>query len=157
DDRTARLWHLAEVPDDFPRLSAWIETLTGLELDEQGAVRVLDTTQWTACRQRLSQLGGPPALGRDRLLDPILFGPEPTARARSLIELGRWSDAEAAFAEVVNARPDVAAVWLERGRYYLTRSQPEKAAADFARALDLVPQDRSWSSPRSTMILGLAR
>jgi WD40 repeat protein/tetratricopeptide (TPR) repeat protein len=156
-DGTARLWHLADMPDDLPRLSAWIETLTGLELDERGGIRVLDTAHWTERRQRLSQLGATPDTGVGALFDPIFFGPEPTARARSLIELGRWSDAEAAFAEAVQARPDVASVWLERGRYYLTRSQPEKAAADFARAQDLVPQDRNWSSPRSTMILALAR
>jgi WD40 repeat protein/tetratricopeptide (TPR) repeat protein len=157
-DGTARLWDApAPLPDDLPRLSARVETLTGLELDEQGVIRVLDTTQWTARRQRLSELGGPPDTGRGHWLDPILFGPEPTVRARSLIELGRWGDAEAAFAEVVDARPDVASVWLERGRYYLTRSQPAKAAADFARALDLVPEDCRWASPHNSMILDLAR
>src|SRR5262249_14121744 len=36
-------------------------------------------------------------------------------------------------------------------------SQPEKAAADFARALELVPENRYWQSSRSQMILELAR
>jgi WD40 repeat protein/tetratricopeptide (TPR) repeat protein len=157
DDRTVRLWRLTNLPDDLPRLSAWIDTVTGLELDEQGGIRVLSTAQWAERRQRLSQLGGPPDTGQGGLLDPILFGDDPTARARSLTGLGRWSDAEAAFAEAVAARPEVAALWIERGQFYITRSQPEKAAADFARALDLVPADRSWSSPRSAMILNLAR
>jgi tetratricopeptide (TPR) repeat protein len=142
EDRTARLWHLADLPDDFPRLSAWIQTLTGLELDERGAIRMLDNTQWTARRQRLSELGGPPDTGRDHLLDPILFGPEPTARARSLTELGRWSDAEAAFAEVVNARPFDGTILLERARFYLDRAQPEKADADLVRAYALGASDQ---------------
>jgi tetratricopeptide (TPR) repeat protein len=154
---TARLWHLAELPDELPRLSLWIETLTGLELDEQGGVRVLGTIQWAERRQRLNQLGGPPDTGESELLDPILFGAEPTARARSLIALGRWSDAEAAFAEVLRARPDVPSLWIERGRFSIARSQPEKAAADFARALDLVPEIRETNSPRNEMILDLAR
>jgi tetratricopeptide (TPR) repeat protein len=144
------------LPDDLPRLATWIETLTGLELDQQGGIRVLHTAQWTERRRRLEQLGGPPATAADELFDPVLFGPEPTARARSLIERGRWDDAEAALAEAVRARPDLAALWLERGRYYATRSQPEKAAADFARALDLAPEDRRWGSLRSAMILDLA-
>src|SRR5262249_17581671 len=154
---TARLWHLADLPDDHLRLSLWIEMFTGLELDEQGAVRMLGTTQWAERRQRLNQLGGPPDTGESELLDPILFGAEPTARARSLIALGRWSDAEAAFAEVVRARPDAPSLWIERGRFYVSRSQPEKAAADFARALDLVPENRETNSPRNEMILDLAQ
>src|SRR5262249_50991863 len=130
----ARLWHLADLPDDLPRLSAWVDTLTGLEVDEQGGIRVLTTAQWAERRQRLGQLGGPPDTGEDGLLDPILFGAEPTARARSLIELGRWSDAEAAFAEAVAARPLYGAILLERARFYLNRAQPEKADADLVRA-----------------------
>jgi tetratricopeptide (TPR) repeat protein len=105
----------------------------------------------------LDELGGPPATAEDELLDPILFGPDPAARARSLMGRGRWDDAEAALAEAIRARPNLSALWLERGRYYATRSQPEKAAADFARALELAPEDRRWSSPRSAMILDLAR
>jgi WD40 repeat protein len=156
-DQTARLWHLAELPDDVPRLAAWIETLTGLELDQRGGIRVLHTAEWAERRRRLEQLGGPPVMAADELFDPVLFGPEPTARARSLMERGLWDEAEAALSEAVRIRPNCAALWLERGRYYAGRSQPERAAADFARALDLAPEDRRWSSPRSAMILDLVR
>jgi tetratricopeptide (TPR) repeat protein len=68
------------------------------------------------------------------LLDPILFGPEPTARARSLIELGRWSDAEAAFDEAVAARPLDTAILLERARFLAAHSADQKADDDFTRA-----------------------
>jgi hypothetical protein len=77
-------------------------------------------------------------------------GAEPTARARSLLELGRWS-AAAAFAEVVRARPDVASLWIERGRYYVTRARPEKAAADFARAIDVLPADNKGRSRKTKL------
>jgi tetratricopeptide (TPR) repeat protein len=135
EDGTARLWHLAEVPEDLPRLAAWIEVLTGLELDERGGIRALSTARWA--ERRLSQQGGPPDTGVGALLDPILFGDDPTARARCLIAFKRWADAEAAFAEAVRVRPDVASIWLERGRFYLARSRPLEAAADFARAFAL--------------------
>jgi WD40 repeat protein len=60
-DVAARLWDVPGVlPDDVSRLGAWIETLTGLELDEQGSVRVLENAVWRQRRERLSELGGPP-------------------------------------------------------------------------------------------------
>src|SRR5262249_6735624 len=66
----------------------------------------------------------------------------PTARARSFIKPGHWNDAEAAFAEVVNARPFDGTILLERAQYYLDRSQPEKADADLARAYALGAADQ---------------
>jgi len=153
---TARLWNMIALPDDLPRIKVWVEALTGLELNEQGGTHVLDAPTWAGRGQELSQLGGPPNTETERSLDPILFGPDPTSRAGSLVKLGRWSDAEAAFNEAVRARPSLATVWLERGEYYISRGQPEKAAADFAQALDLEPGDRNFYSPRSQAILRLA-
>jgi WD40 repeat protein/tetratricopeptide (TPR) repeat protein len=154
-DEAARLWNTAELPDDLPRIEAWVETLTGLELNEQSGIRVLDTSAWTERRRRLREMGGPPDSARDQLLDPIFFGPAPTARARSLVKQGRFSDAEAAFTEAVASRPSSSAVWIDRGEYYITHSQLEKAAADFAKALDLEPGDHTWPSLRIGWILEL--
>jgi Flp pilus assembly protein TadD len=154
-DEVARLWNTAELPDDLPRLKVWVETLTGLELNEQSGIRVLDASAWTGRRRRLHQMGGPPDIAEDQVLDPILFGPAPTARARSLAKLGRFSDAEAAFTEAVRARPSLSAVWIDRGAYYITRSRLEQAAADFAKALDLEPGDRTWPSHRIRWLLEL--
>jgi len=156
-DGTARLWDAAGLPADLPRLANWVRVVTGLELDEGGALHVLDATAWRQRRERLNQQGGPPDSGSARLLDPILFSLDPTVRARSLMELGRGNEAEDAFCEAVALRPLKTSVRLERGRFYAARSQPEKAAADFARALELVPENRYWNSPRSQMILDLAR
>jgi tetratricopeptide (TPR) repeat protein len=139
-DEAAQLWDVpAMLPDDPPRLSAWMEILTGLELDEQGSIRVLDSTAWRGRRDRLEQLGGPPPTEAPRRLDPIVFGPDPTARARAYSERTRWSEAEAAFTEAVRERPYNRTVWEERGRFYLARSQPASAAASYGEAVSLLP------------------
>jgi Flp pilus assembly protein TadD len=89
------------------------------------------------------------------LLDPIVFGPYPTARAQSLVKQGRLSDAEAAFTEAADARRSLSTVWTQRGMYYITRSQWDRAAADFAHALELEPGDRTWPSSRIRWLLEL--
>jgi WD40 repeat protein len=42
----ARLWDVTEVPDDLARMATWVELTTGLKLDEQGDIRVLDNAGW---------------------------------------------------------------------------------------------------------------
>ena len=106
DSSTARLWDApAPLPDDLPRLAAWVEAATGLELDERGSIRVLDRDAWLERRRRLEQLGGPPPPDPPPRLDPILFGAEPTARGDAWKERGLWDRAEAAYAEAIRARP----------------------------------------------------
>src|SRR5262249_57884247 len=103
--KTARLWDVSELPDDEERISTWVEVITGLGLDALGSVSVLDNSTWHERRERLETQGGPPTTGPRWSLDPILFGPDPTARARAWMERGRWAEAEAAFDEAVVARP----------------------------------------------------
>src|SRR5262249_41683293 len=44
---SARQWDApVPLPDDVPRLVAWVAATTGLELDEQGSIRVLDHSVW---------------------------------------------------------------------------------------------------------------
>jgi tetratricopeptide (TPR) repeat protein len=149
----ARLWETpAPLPDNLPRLSAWVETLTGLQLDEQGAIRVLDGAAWRQRRDRLSQLGGPPQADTSWSRDPIMFGWDATARARAWAARSRWAEAEAAFEEAVRARPLNANLWIERGQFYLMRSEPEKAVAAFGEAVLLNPND---SLLRTRQILSL--
>jgi hypothetical protein len=63
-DRTARLWDVAaSFPDELERVATWVEVLTGLELDELGSARVLDSATWLQRREKLKQLGGPPVVG----------------------------------------------------------------------------------------------
>jgi hypothetical protein len=94
DHGTVRLWDApTPLPDDVPRLAAWVEAATGLELDEKGTMRVLDRTAWLERRRRLEQLGGPPPADPAPRLDPILFGGDPRARGDAWKERGLWDRA----------------------------------------------------------------
>ncbi len=142
--RTATLWHLPhEVDHELSRVKAWVETATGLAVNNDGGIYALDHESWDERRKRLRQLGGSPTVASGWLRDPILYGPDPTARARVWVERERWLEAEDTFAEAIRARPLRASAWVERGQFYAMRSEPEKAAADFARALALNSGDFS--------------
>jgi WD40 repeat protein/serine/threonine protein kinase len=54
-----RCWRLAEVPDDVARCTAWVQVVTGKEIDSEGALKSLDAENWLARRRLLDQLGGP--------------------------------------------------------------------------------------------------
>jgi WD domain, G-beta repeat len=141
-DNTVRLWRLpTPIDNDLDRVSAWIETMTGLEIDAAGAVGALDTEHWQERHDRLARLGGAPKIDSGWLFEPALYASDPCARARAWAARKHWSAAEAAFAEVTRARPLLSSAWLERGLFYANRSEPEKAVADFVRALTLGNRD----------------
>jgi WD40 repeat protein len=61
-DNTARLWELpAPVQGDLKRVVLWAQVVTGMKLDADGVIQVLDSDTWRQLRQRLDELGGPPA------------------------------------------------------------------------------------------------
>jgi tetratricopeptide (TPR) repeat protein len=134
-DKTARLWDVSELPDDEERISTWVEVITGLGLDALGSVSVLDNSTWRERREKLETQGGPPTTGPRWSLDPILFGPHPTARARAWMERKRWAEAEAAFDEAVTAQPLDTAILLERARFLAAHSPGQKADDDSAGSL----------------------
>ncbi len=136
------LWDISELPDDLPRIECWVQVRTGLALDEEGQVKHLDDSVWREQCKHLAALGGAPEVAAPRWrLDPVLFGPDPTARARAWVERKRWDEAETAYHEVVAARPRDATVLLERARFYTSRSRPEKAETDYAHAYALGSRD----------------
>jgi WD40 repeat protein/serine/threonine protein kinase/tetratricopeptide (TPR) repeat protein len=143
NDYAVRLFRTEpEPPDEFERIATWAEVITGLTLDaKQGAIQVLGNAAWRERRQRLEQLGGEPEPPSDRRLDPIPFGTDPKARGVALMARKQWDAAEAAFSEVVRARPYNASSWLARGQFYLNRGQQEKAGADFTAALQRNPEN----------------
>jgi WD40 repeat protein len=60
-DNTARLWELpAPVQGDLERIELWAHVVTGMKLDSDGVIQVLDGDMWHRLRQRLDTLGGPP-------------------------------------------------------------------------------------------------
>jgi eukaryotic-like serine/threonine-protein kinase len=60
DDGRARLWRLPP-PLDGPvdRVALWAQVHTGMELDSDGGVRVLDPSTWRQRRQALEEFGDP--------------------------------------------------------------------------------------------------
>ena len=62
-NRIAPRWRIPTSADlDRPRLKAWLETLTTMEVASDGVIRRLTYDQWRERSQRLHQLGGPPNL-----------------------------------------------------------------------------------------------
>ena len=84
---TTRLWHLPSLlDDDLPRITVWVETITGLAVSDEGRIYGLDAAAWRERRERLRTLGGPPKADSGWLFDPALYGTDPTGRARAWIE-----------------------------------------------------------------------
>ncbi len=139
---SARLWDAPlPLPADVPRLAAWVESATGLELDERGSIRVLDRSAWLERRQRLETLGGPPPADPAPRQDPILFGPDPFARGNALKERGQWEQSEAAYLEAAHARPLNTSVWYALARLHVERGNLERAATTLVEAVRLMPDD----------------
>jgi WD40 repeat protein/serine/threonine protein kinase len=59
-DGSVRLANVGELPDDLARISAWVEVLTGLTTNAEGAIRTLDHDALEQRRGLLSLLGGAP-------------------------------------------------------------------------------------------------
>ena len=129
-----------DLPDELERVAAWAEVITGLRLDkQQGGIDVLDNAAWLERREELMQLGGPPETGPEPRLDSILFGPDPTVRARSFMERKQWDAAEAAFDEAMRARPFNISIVVQRGDLYAKRGLWREAAAYYATTVKRYP------------------
>jgi WD40 repeat protein len=62
EDGVVRLWPIqAPVGGTVERVVLWTQVLTGMELDGDGGMHVLDDPTWRQRRQRLEELGDPPA------------------------------------------------------------------------------------------------
>ena len=127
--------------------AAWISKITGLGLDDDDEVRILDSTALSENRERLESLGGAPAQEARWSLDPILFGTDPAARAKAWLERGRTDLASAAFDEAIRARPLYAPIWAERARFHATQGRVEQAAEDAAQAALVC-----WNDPNLTAL-----
>jgi eukaryotic-like serine/threonine-protein kinase len=141
------------LPNDLPWLSAWVETITGLELDERGAVRVLERGAWLERRRRLEAHGGPPPPDPALQRDPVLFGANPAARGDALLAQGRWEQAEAAYTEAARARPLDPSVRDALVRLHAARGRLDRAAATVAEAVRLMPDDTQLRADLGLMLL----
>jgi tetratricopeptide (TPR) repeat protein len=67
--------------------------------------------------------------------------------AARLIELARPAEAESVLAAIVTGKKDQAQAWVDRGLLLENAGLPDQAAADLARALELLPEDFDiWGS-----------
>ena len=141
-DQGARLFRkVPELPDDLDRVAAWVEVLTGLTLDAgQGTIHVLDNAAWRERREQLEQRGGPPETGGGPRLDPILFGTDPMARGRVLMERGRWDEAIAEWKRFVELDPKNARAHSELGNALKAKGDLDGAIAAFSKAIEIDPK-----------------
>jgi WD40 repeat protein/serine/threonine protein kinase/tetratricopeptide (TPR) repeat protein len=116
--QTLRAKYLADFATSKAEQLAW----------HRAALEIASTKQaWPAALAHLGRLLDiDPADWRSRL-----------ARARLLVRLDRWDEAEAECNRAVQRHPKVAQTWVARGSFALGRGRRDKAAADFARAIDL--------------------
>jgi WD40 repeat protein len=66
-DRSSRIWTLPQtLSHTGQNWSLWVQTLCGMELSDNGAIRVLTPEQWRSRSRELETLGGPPILEQPR-------------------------------------------------------------------------------------------
>jgi tetratricopeptide (TPR) repeat protein len=76
--------------------------------------------------------------------------------AKAEAELGRAGRVESLLARATSRQPRDPNTWVQSGLVRDRLGRTDQAAADFARAIELLPRDRFFASPRSRLILELA-
>jgi WD40 repeat protein/Flp pilus assembly protein TadD len=149
----ARLWDCSGVvAGKVERITLWVQVLTGTELDQSGAVRVLDAETWQQRRRQLKVRGGPPTFLGARPLTPQ----EQAARHRAAlvvwhdgqtdynIRSRQWFAAQFHLQCLIRLEPGNSRHFGRRGYVHAEQGQWQQAAADFARAIDL-DQNAPWA------------
>jgi WD40 repeat protein/serine/threonine protein kinase/tetratricopeptide (TPR) repeat protein len=129
------------LPDDLPRLSVWIEASTGLTLDAQGTIHVLDRRALLERRQRLQELGGPPPVDRTPRGDPLVYLYDPATRGNLWKEQGELERAEEAYRDAIRQRPLNRSAWRALARLQLERDRPSEASATLRESVQRFPDD----------------
>jgi WD40 repeat protein/serine/threonine protein kinase len=100
-DGNGRLWQLPPpLPGDVEQIGRWAQVITGMELDSDSVVRVLDAPTWQERRQGLDRMGGA----------PIPWITDPTTAMREQALLGRREE----FDRAVRAQASAQAERAER-------------------------------------------
>jgi tetratricopeptide (TPR) repeat protein/tRNA A-37 threonylcarbamoyl transferase component Bud32 len=76
--------------------------------------------------------------------------------AKAEAELGRFHQVEALLERAIARQPRDPSTWVQCGLVRDRLGQTDRAVADFVKAIELLPQDRLFNSPRSWLILELA-
>jgi tetratricopeptide (TPR) repeat protein/tRNA A-37 threonylcarbamoyl transferase component Bud32 len=76
--------------------------------------------------------------------------------AKAEAELGRAEQVETLLRRAISRQPRDPKIWVESGLVRDRLGRPDQAAADFGTAIELLPRDRFFASPRSWLLLELA-
>jgi WD40 repeat protein/tetratricopeptide (TPR) repeat protein len=126
DDGTARLWEVPRAKGNPKRITLWIQSLTGMELDNHGRRVFLDAKTWNERRQQLRELGGPPVLPRET---------DQAWHRREAIEAEiakQWFTYVWHLDRLLDAGPADGKLRKGRGRAHLIMGNWSKAAQDLA-------------------------
>ena len=91
-----------------------------------------------------------------RRLEPA-SAPLRKAMAARLIELGRTAQAEPLVLAITEGKASDPQAWLDRGLFLARAGQTDRAAADFARALELSPVDFQTWGTRAKLCFSMAQ
>jgi tetratricopeptide (TPR) repeat protein len=135
--------------EDLRRVGLWEDARVALAQAESR----LDDADSEGLRRRLGQAQADLDYAmRTEAQDPGLVLRMAKAEARS----GRTERFETLLTRAVKLHPGAPDTWKQRGLLLDELGQPDRAAADFARAVQLLPEDHPFDSPRSRLILELA-
>ncbi len=174
-DNMARVSKIGRlITADPERILLWAQVITGMEIDEFGSARVLDSSAWQKRRARLEELGGSP-LELDRPSEMLWpgFTPEQkkeydkaiadfnkaiAAERKRDLAFKRGTDrsskkdfdkAIADFSEAVELDPHFAPGYYWRGYCYDAKKEYGKASADFEEAVRLAPGNGEFHNGRA--------
>jgi len=156
-----RLWNVAELPDDFPRVEDWVHVLTNMNVDSRGAVRVIDPDSWAKLRHRLGNQASLDLAGMNDELAPLseaMMSFDPTANLMSIAKRrrseGKTAEEVAALREQVRLSPGdhVAQTALARALRQLGRL--DEALVHCREALRLEPYSQQAHQVHGWILLG---
>jgi tetratricopeptide (TPR) repeat protein len=115
---------------EVDRIVLWTQVMTGMELDDNGVVRVLDAETWQDRRQRLEKRGGPPAASEEA------FARE-QREAADCEQQRQWFAAVFHLNRLIDKEPGDGLLCARRGRAHFELGAWNKAGTDHAKALEL--------------------
>jgi WD40 repeat protein/tRNA A-37 threonylcarbamoyl transferase component Bud32/tetratricopeptide (TPR) repeat protein len=130
NNKTARLWQVpTPVADEVERVICWSQVLTGMELGDDGVIRLLDGDTWRERRQLLERFGGPTAV------EEMLAGGQQEATECEREQ--QWFAAAFHLTRLIEGKPGDGELRRRRADAYLELGRWKAAVTDYAKALEL--------------------
>jgi len=134
DDGTARLWRTpGRAGGSGEQVLATAGSLTGMQLDADGAMHVVSATGWQQSSQRLSQAARAIQVSAD-----VQGWHRQEAKASEAA--GQWLTAGWHLQRLIENTPKAWPLYLRRGNAYFQSRQIQKAEADFDKGVENGPQ-----------------